>query len=328
MIWVTWRQHRTLLLASTGLLAAMLAALLLTGLGIAHTFQSSGLAACLAVPTRDCNELASAFSDHYSGLGFLVPLFLVLPALLGVFWGAPLVAREIEQGTHRLAWSQSVTRDRWLGTKLLMLATATAIGAAIFTLVLNWWSRPLVLASDNRLDPGIFDLRGFVPVAYALFVLALGVAAGSLIRRLIPAMLTTVAGYTVIRFLVATFVRPHYMAARVRTYSFLGPEAGGRVGDWVLSRTTLDRAGHVVGAGHELNLNALVPRCPGLIPNPGTFPDKDPILACVQHLGFRIQAVYQPGSRYWAFQGIETAIFVALAAALFAISFWWVRRRV
>ena len=328
MIWVTWRQHRTLLVASGGLLALMLAVLFVTGLGISHTFHASGLATCLAVPTRDCGDLASAFSDRYSSLSFLVPLFLVLPALIGIFWGAPLVAREVEQGTHRLAWTQTVTRSRWIGTKLAVLFAATAAGAALFTLVLSWWSRPLVLASDNRFEPGIFDLRGFVPIAYALFALALGIAAGALIRRLVPAMLATVTGYTLVRFFIAAFARPHYMATRVWNSSFFGIEPGARAGDWVLSRTTVDGMGNVLGAGHELNLNVLIARCPGLIPSPGSFPDKDATAACAQRIGLHIQAVYQPGSRFWAFQGIESAIFVALAVGLLALSVWLVKRKV
>jgi len=329
MIWVTWRQHRTLLVASGGLVALMLAFLFVTGLGISHTFHATGLATCLAVPTRDCGELASAFSDRYSSLGFLVPLFMVLPALLGIFWGAPLVAREVEQGTYRLAWTQSVTRSRWIWTKLAVLCAATAAGAALFSLVLSWWSRPLVLASDNRFDPGIFDLRGFVPIAYALFALALGIAAGALIRRLVPAMLATVTGYTLVRFFIAAFARPHYMATRVQSSSFFGLVAPGpRIGDWVISRTTVDAMGNVLGSGRGLDLNVLSARCPGLIPSPGNLPDRDVVAACAQRIGIHLRVVYQPGTRYWPFQGIESAIFVALAVGLLALSVWLVKRKV
>src|SRR5439155_11352701 len=173
-----WRQHRAQLMAGSAVLALLLAFLLTTGFGIASAFRSSGLAGCLALPGGHCDDLANAFDGRYSNLQFLVPLFLVLPAVIGLFWGAPLVAREIEQGTHRLAWTQGVTRLRWLFVKLAMLAGATAAGVAALTWVLSWWSRPLVAAADNRLNPGPFDLRGIVPIAYALFALALGVAVG------------------------------------------------------------------------------------------------------------------------------------------------------
>jgi hypothetical protein len=47
----------------------------------------------------------------------------------------------------------------------------------------------------------------------------------------------------------------------------------------------------------------------------------------MQSAGFRQFVTYQPASRYWAFQGIETGIFVVLAAALIAVTFYVVSRR-
>ena len=119
-------QHQ--LLTGTAALALLALFLVLSGSGIASTFRSSGLAACLAVPGRDCGDLQSVFTEHYSSLQFTIPLFLILPALLGVFWGAPLLAREVEQGTHRLAWTQSVGRLRWPLTKLSGCGVAGGAG--------------------------------------------------------------------------------------------------------------------------------------------------------------------------------------------------------
>ena len=112
MIWLTWRQHRQQALAGAIGLAVIGTFFLLTHPGIAHTFQGSGAARCLAIPGRDCSNVTNVFSGRYSGLQFLIPLFLVVPLFVGLFWGAPLVAREIEQGTHRLVWTQRVARRR------------------------------------------------------------------------------------------------------------------------------------------------------------------------------------------------------------------------
>ena len=121
MIWLTWRQHRLQLLYGAVVLAILTVFLLSTGFGISAAFRSSGLAQCLSVPGRDCgaaNDLFMGGGGRYSGLWFTIPLFLIVPAMVGVFWGAPLVAREVEQGTHRLAWTQGVGRIRWAGTKV------------------------------------------------------------------------------------------------------------------------------------------------------------------------------------------------------------------
>jgi len=334
MIWVAWRQHRAQLAAGSLLLAVLLAFLLATGFGIASTFRSSGLARCLAQPGADCGTLADAFTSRYNNLQFLVPLFLALPAIIGLFWGAPLVAREIEQGTHRLAWTQGVSRLRWMNVKVAVVGGATAVGAGAVTWVLTWWSRPLVAASDSRLNPGVFDLRGIVPVAYAVFAVALGVAIGCIVRRVVPAMAATIAAYVAVRVAVVDWLRPHFAAAKTVTFSLLarkGPFAHGSLpfghDTWVLSMKTLDRAGRFMGNGATLNINALAPRCPGLIPQGPELPDPSRVQACAQRLRLHVVARYQPGSRFWMFQGVETGIFVALAAGLFVLAAWWVRRQ-
>ncbi len=328
MIWVAWRQHRLQLLTGALLLMLTGAFLLATGPGIFSAFRNTGLAHCLALRTSDCGDLADAFLNRYGSLQFVVALFLVLPALGGLFWGAPLIAREVEQGTHGLAWTQGVTRGRWFGAKLALLGASAAAGAAILTWGLSWWSRPLVAAGDQRFTPGIFDIRGIVPIAYALFAVALGVAAGALIRRTVAAMAVAFAGFGAVRLAVDLWLRRHYMAPRVISSTFFGPSPRSGSGDWVLSTKTVDAAGRLLGAGRGIDLNLVAPRCPALQPGSGQFPGKDVILGCLQRVGARVVSVYQPGNRYWAFQWIETGIFVLLAAGLIAVSFWWVRRRV
>ncbi len=327
MIWLTWRQHRLQLLLGTAILALLALFLVPSGFAIASTFRSSGLPDCLAMPGRDCQALKSAFDSRYSSLQFTIPLFLILPALVGVFWGAPLLAREVEQGTHRLAWTQSVGRLRWTITKLVALSAATVVGAALLAWLLSWWSRPFVAAFDRRFSPGVFDLRGIVPVAYALFALAIGVAAGTLIRRTVAAMAATLGVYATVRLAVELWLRPHLATPRTLSYSLFGPSPRSGLGDWILSTNTVDGAGHVLANGESLNLNVLGPRCPGVLPSRGGLPDQTAVQACIQRIGLHVQATYQPGNRYWLFQGLETAIFVALALVLLGFCVWWVRRR-
>jgi ABC-2 family transporter protein len=328
MIWVTWRQHRAQLLFGTATLGALGTLLLVTGLGIFSSFRTSGLASCLASPGSDCSQLSNLFLARYSSLQFVAALFLMLPALLGLFWGAPLLAREVEHGTHRLAWTQSISRSRWLSAKLAVLAGASIVGAAVMGWGLSWWSRPFVTASDDRFSPGIFDVRGIAPLGYALFALALGVAAGAFIRRTLPAMAASLAGFAVVRVAIDLWVRRHYMAPKVLSFPILGQSPRTGMGDWVISTRSVDASGHLLGAHGGLDFGVLTGRCPGVFPANGAFPDKTAVAACLQRVGARTVSIYQPGGRYWAFQGIEVGIFVVLAAGLFALSVWWVRRRI
>ena len=331
MIWVTWRQHRASLLFGLAVLGVLCAFLLISGHGIWSSFRSSGAQHCLTSSSPSCDGVTSGFTDHYRGYQFLIPLFLLLPALIGLFWGAPLVAREIEHGTHRLAWTQGISRRRWLATKLSILLGIAVAGAAVYTYILAWWSRPFVASGSGSFQPGIFDLRGFVPLAYATFAVALGLAAGTIMRRTVPAMGITLVGYAGVRAVITLFARQHFAPAKHVSYAFPfkdKPVGGLGTNAWEIATKTVDGAGHVLGRGVTLNFDVLAGRCPELGLRRGAFPGRDQVQACVERIGMRVQSTYQPGSRYWSFQAIETVIFVALAAGLIALSLWWLNRRV
>jgi hypothetical protein len=261
--------------------------------------------------------------------GFVIPLFMVVPLLLGVFLGAPLIAREVEQGTHRLAWTQSVTRGRWASTKIGLVSVFTLLAAGLFAWMVSIWSSPLVAAADDRFGFGVFDLRGIVPIAYAMFAVALGTAVGASIRKTLPAMAITLGVFAVVRIVVELFLRPRYLPHEDRLVS-VRPEQpsrrAGRLGalfeDHRSDRTFVSSNGAIT-----VNPSALAQACPGLS-GPGVFPGKDQVGSCLSQLGVRIVDTYQPGSRYWLFQGIESAIFLALAAGLVVFAMWQIRRRI
>jgi len=330
VIWLTWRQHRQQALAAAVVLAVIGGFLLITHAGIADLFRTSGAEQCLRVPGRDCSSAKDLFFAPYQGMQFLLPLFLVLPLFVGLFWGAPLVAREVEQGTHRLVWTQGITRARWIGWKLLLVGGATAAIAAALTILVTWWSEMFVRAGEGPMLPGTFDIRGVVPIAYAVFALALGVAAGSLIRKILPAMAATLGAFVAVRAVIDIAVRRRFMSPRTAVTSFFAQGRRLGFGDWVLSEATIDRTGAVVSPTGGLDYGYLASRCPGLPPptSKGPLPELGPISECVHNLGLHLRVTYQPGTRYWAFQGIEAAIYLALAAALFGLAVWVVRRRI
>lgn len=332
MIWLTWRQHRFQLLAGAAILVLLLAFLAVTGVGMQSSFTDSGLSACLAGSASDCSSLASTWSSQYAGYQFVIPLFLVLPGLVGVFWGGPLVAREFEQGTHRMVWTQSVSRTRWLMVKLGALAAAVIVGSIVLTAALEWWSGPLVAAAgDDRFMPGIFDLLGAAPIAYGVFAFGLGVAAGAIIGRTVPAMAATLVGFAGVRVLVEFVARPHYQPALTESYRLSADATTTKSpmpGAWQMSAETVDSAGNLVGTGQGIDFNRVIGDCPGLGgPGGGALPNPSNIDACIRQAGIHVIATYQPADRYWPFQAIEAGLFVLLALALIAATFWWVRRR-
>jgi hypothetical protein len=324
MLWLTWRQHRAEVLGGLVLLAALAALLLVTGLPMHAAYTDQGVAACVAGGTtdaEDCGLLLEQFARRYVGLGDLLALLTVLPALAGVFIGAPLLGRELEHGTWRLAWAQGVTRTRWLAIKLALLITAVTVLAVGFTALFTWWRGPLD-GIQGRFDGAAYNFEGVVPAASAVFAFALGTLAGTLARRTIPAMALTFFGYWIVRLPLAMLGRPRFLAPLVRTFD-PGAEAAGTAGrvelgagqDWVLDSGLIDRAGHRLTLAQE----SAVLRAAR---------DADiSELAYLQQHGIRSFEVYQPGGRFWTFQLIEAGLLVAVAAVLLGVAVWLVHRR-
>ena len=328
MIWLIWRQHRGQLLAGVAGLALLSIFLFVTGRSMQHTFVSSGLADCIGrlgdermvnfVQDEGCRDLGAVFASRFFGLRLLgLVLFTLIPPLVGMFWGAPLIAREIEQGTHALVWTQGITRGRWAIAKLAAVTAVTAVVVTGYAWVVAGWYEPLNAATGERFQWLIFDQQGMVPVGYALFALALGVLAGAILGRTLRAMAVTVVGFIVVRFGVAVWLRPHYLAALERRYPVMGVTEPNRLlGDWLIGG-----GGPGVGAvydalGHRLKGGQMM--CPPPVAQ-----------ACVEQVGrgaYNFE-IYQPAHRFWTFQSIETAIFVALAVLLLLTAVWWVRRR-
>ncbi|HEY2578493.1 MAG TPA: ABC transporter permease [Streptosporangiaceae bacterium] len=342
-ILLTWRQVRVQTLLAFGLLALVAVAALITGPHLVHLYAVN-VAPCQR--HNDCSTASSGFlqNDHFLQ-ATLDTLVLVAPALTGIFWGAPLISRELETGTYRLVWTQSLTRRRWLAVKLGLAGLASMAVSGLISLMVTWWSSPFDRVNLNRFTPAMFGERGLAPIGYAAFAFAFGVAAGVLIRRAVPTMAATLAAFTAARLVVGYLIRPHLIAPIRSTMPYPAGGAGPTAspGGWTLSQQTINAAGHVIGQnggigsnggfGFQRNPNGTlllqgVGTCPGKPPDQlARSPQQGFLQACVSHFGLRNVVTYQPASRYWAFQGLELAIFLALALALAGFCFWWVRRR-
>ncbi len=314
MLWVTWRQQRLEAAIGGAMLAIVALFLLITGLALTATYRGTGLAACVARQTQSqaCQSAAQAFiGGQFNALAPILTWFNFLPLVFGLLLAAPVVL-ELEQGTYRLAWTQSVTRLRWVMVKLgLIVAGAVVIGFALTTL-LTWWLGP-ANALQGRFYPGGFGYQGLAPIAYTVFAVALGVAVGTLLRRTIPAVGITLIGFVALRLGIEAWVRPHYLPPLMTTGTAnVAPPS--RL-DWLVSSNAIWRD----RLGRELDFNGVERLCGA--PSAAA-------LACLRQRGVREVVLYQPADRFWLFQGIESAIFLGLAAGLLALTVWWVRYRI
>jgi len=316
VIWTTYRQHRVELLSLGGLLAAMALYLVVTGHIIGNSFADASVARCLvAAPPPSCSGVVSDFNGQFDNLAGIAALFAVIPVVAGVFIGAPLLAREHERGTIGLAWTQSVTRGRWLAIKLSGMVALGIVAAVIFTAMMTWWRGPLDQAG-SRLDAG-FDVEGIVEIGYFLFALALGALVGTVVRRTLPAMAITLVGFALVRGPVEYFLRAHYIAPLTATSSDgTNPVIPGNA--WRIHRQFVD------AGGAELSRGQISQVCGGArIGEEGVAVPSQ----CFASHGIVRQILYQPADRFWTFQFVEFGIFLALALACLALTIYWVRRR-
>jgi hypothetical protein len=281
-------------------------------------------------------------------LGLLV---IVAPGLIGAFWGAPLVASEFEDGTFRLAWTQSVTRTRWMAVKLAVLGLASMAAAGLLSLVVTWWSSPLDRSAMNQF--ATFDQRDISPIGYAAFAFTLGVLAGTLIRRTRPAMAVTLAVFIATRLAELTWVRPRLLPPVLLNLA-LNPGSTGYGQEGTLSvlfssptlmpnppnlpNTWITSTRIVNAHGDGLTTRVLDSSCPGINQGRGgggglghTRAPQAVVNAlqdCVAKIGttYHEALAYQPASHYWPLQWCELAIFLGTALVLAAACLWRIHR--
>jgi hypothetical protein len=344
MIWLTWRQFRIQATTAVAALAAFAILLAITGPQLASLYSTSKVPGCHGFA---CSDAADAFLGKLAGLDTVVYLLgiglvLVAPAIIGIFWGAPLIARELETRTFNLAWTQSTPRTQWLVVKLALTGvTAMAVTEAL-SLTYSWWASPISkstglstsgpqLFSQGKFSSVIFATHGIVPLGYAAFAFALGTAAGALIRRTVPAMAVTLAIFAAVQVVMPLAIRPHLVPASHTTFgiqaadqvygSLTADVVPGHPDAWILSSQALNPTGQPV---------TTVPAAcfsPPVVPGAKGGTSAITPGQCMQNRGYREAISYVPTSRYWALQWTETGIFLVLALALAGFCFRRLGRR-
>jgi hypothetical protein len=314
VIWLTWRQQRAETLIAAFVLALVVAIAVPTGLHIASVYHDSGVGGCVADSSRTCEGTVDQFMSRWDSLVNLVGWFNLVPAVIGILFAAPLVL-DFERGTHRLAWTQSVTRGRWLTVRLVVIAVGAVLGALVLTALMTWWRRPLDRVGPRM--PDAFDFEGIVPVFYTLFASALVIALGAVLRRTATAVGLAFVLFFVLRIGLLGWGRQHYESAVQTSWTRgSGPDLRHA---WVLSESH----GLRVAQGYP-NDRSVIQSC---FEN-GVKGNVDVACLAKHHIVEYGSAVYQPASRFWLFQGIEAGIFGGLTIALVLFSIWWIRKRI
>jgi ABC-type transport system involved in multi-copper enzyme maturation permease subunit len=342
MIWTTWRQHRAEAGVGVLILAAIAAAMLVVGSIARDRARSLGLPGCASSGARAaCGDALGRLHDDFHSIPPFTGALIALPLIAGMFWAAPLVSREYESGTQRLAWTQSVSPLRWITVKIALIFGVVSAATLVLGLLATWSLDPLTAAFGGRYNSTWYDVQGVVPVACILFALAVGVAASALIRRTIPAMAVTLVVYAAARIPVH-WIRWRFApltshTADVPLSTLLDNPTGGLhdlptsalpADAWLRSITITDPSGRAFSV-NQANFNVLSRYCPTLQPN-ATRTGLLNSAACrskVRGLSIHETATYQPASHFWPIQLVESAIFIGLAAVVVTIAVLAVHRR-
>jgi len=370
MIWLTWRQYRIEILILVVGLLLVAAILLVTGTNIASHAHSIGDISCASIKCQNAHQALRAYilgEDQAGAFGSSIfySLFqyvlLALPAIIGMFFGAQIVARELEQGTYRLIWTQSISWSRWLLVKVggivALLLGATIILCCLFL----WWKTPVVPALSSLWDRNNYDVWSLPAIAYTLFAFTLGVCMGTIVRKAVPAMALTLVIFVTLRILIEVFWRPYFLPPLIFLTPFNSAQSIPQSAMQIGTLTFVDRQGNTVdptngvckspdlglhknntsSASLQLNMAlslmninkplkiASTSAGPGgSIGHPSLTPEEKAYTQCTIAHGFQTKYLYQPGDRFLLFQEIESGIYVLLSALLFALTFWWTKYRI
>jgi hypothetical protein len=326
MTWLAWRQSRLQFLIAACALLLLTLTFALTEPGLNHLYAEYG--------THPAAFLAQVRTGGYPVLYFAgSAVMYLIPLVIGAFWGAPMIARELEAGTYRLTWNQSVTRTRWLLVKVAIAGGAAMIFAGIAGLLLSWWAGPIDRVGGfpvgtsqlSRFEPLVFGTRGIVPIGAAALAFMIGVTAGLLVRKTIPAMGLTLAIFAAALVAMPLWVSPRlitpvqYTRPVVANLAAMEMTSSGELNDPVTSLPgAWIRTDQIITAQGKVFSLPQVPAC-----QTGTQSQCDAYLA---QQPLRQHVVYQPASRYWAFQILETVIWLAIAVVLAGFCTWRIRR--
>ena len=324
MLWLTWRQHRIMLIALLVVAAALAVAIALLASFARRTRLELGIDTCVpnfSIDPNTCNRLFTEWTLRVGILRYLTFGLYLVPALVGSYLGGPLLARELERGTHRLAWTQGIGRLRWAAT-ILGVVLIACLAAGVVLALGGHQSWPLLGLSTFR-PFDLFDLEGPALVSYMVFGLALGAFIGAWRRRILTGMFFGLIAFALVRTVVTIDVRPFYeppiAVPLSATFTLGSPPIPADA--WTFGADAVDSQGRTVP---QERVRELFDEYSRIGCSAGR--NCNSVAYLNAHDVFQRQ-LYQPADRYWRFQLYEAGLYLALTAALVAVTLAMLRRR-
>ncbi len=292
MTFLFWRLHRAHAIVSALVIVAIAALILPSGIAIASSYHHA-LLNCSGNHVGCDNIDGIVFGSNGVFTSLVQDLAMAVPLVFGILWGAPLIAGEFESSTEDFAWTQGLTRRRWVLTNLAWAFLVAAVWGSALAALFTWWRGP-----SNALETPVkfiyFDVQGVAPIAYTVFAMALGIAAGALFRRVVPAIMTTLVAFVAVRIVTALYFRPLFAVTK-NVSALAGPPP-----------LSYNLGQDIVGGSNTSACQTL---------------------KCLAAHGAYNHISYMPASSFWPVQGVESGVFLVLALALAIFTYWLVTAR-
>lgn len=319
---VTWLQHRATLIGISILAIGCAIAMLISQSythGAYATYVASG---CVVNPVHSsCGTFANTIGNGTTSFSAIVIALHVLPVIIGLFVGAPLVAREIESGSYRYTWTQEVGRTRAVLTTFALLAVVVTTVACLLGLLLGWYGHPFqVVGVESEWQSGLFATTVFMLGAWTLFAFSVGTFLGALIGRIVAAMAATtvfIGGLLTVSFLylvhwllsfgaIATSkIVPNGMGiGALNDRDFV---SGPPLGSWLVRGWITGPNGHVLSTKAAWSTLFRADNA-----TQKNF-SKNAVTSWLSLHHFTYWVSYQPSSRFWIFQLVAVAVLIGLA---------------
>ena len=300
LAWVAWRRNRATVLGLGGFVAALGTYLAITGLRMHAAYDDLG--SCVPPITTDaCRVQWTSFVNSHGSRDLMGPLLVVLPGIVGAVVGAPLIGRELESGVFRYSWTQGAGRMRWAVAVIVPVAVVCMVLMGALGLLVAWREEPMISAgATQRLDTSTFPTTGLAVVGWTLLGLSIGVLAGLLWHRVVPAVATSFVAWFGLAYL-ASVLRPHLMTPL--TIKGEVPVGGLEITERWMHAGAQVSISEVSSVLEKVGVSMSEDGMRAHVDQGGSAPP-DPI-AYLSDQGYTLVHTYQPDSRYWTFQWIE-----------------------
>lgn len=339
MIWIAWRLQRSVVYVLVAIALIFATFTVVIGITQHHDHALFWSAPChghlTQLPGRVnyCTELGAKLASAKGYDTFIRIGGYIIAPLTGAILGILAVASELENRTARLDWTQSISRTQWFAAKVGLGAIFVAIILVPTAVVLSWWCG--TIGDKYLFAPGIYGVAGWDLVAYGLFMFALSVLIGAVIRRTGWALAVSILLFLIVAAAVPTAIRSHLVTPTVRWSEPVAATNGGGSNyfesypphSWILVNGPVPRS--TTGIPSNGDVDSTLPRvsaCTVTHPDATESEYEKAQLTCYKKYHVENVAVYIAGDQFWTLQLREGILYLLLSLTLSGSALVVVRR--